>query len=80
MWLATGECQEWLSARKDELDEGDVETITGALSRLRSKDKAVRKEIKTVGGNGNVIAFPGRSQKWEKMGCFWECERERNGS
>jgi len=40
-------CQEWFSARKDELDDGDIETITAALSRLRPKDKAARKEIKT---------------------------------
>jgi hypothetical protein len=39
--------QEWLSARKDELDDGDVETITSVLDRLRPKDKAARKEIKT---------------------------------
>jgi hypothetical protein len=39
--------QEWLSARRDELDDGDVENITGALNRLRPKDNAVRKEIKT---------------------------------
>jgi len=38
---------EWLSARRDELDDGDVETITAALGRLRPKNKAVRKEIKT---------------------------------
>ena len=38
---------EWLSACRDELDDGDVETITAALSRLRPKNKAVRKEIKT---------------------------------
>jgi len=40
-------CQGWFSARKDELDDGDIETITAALSRLRPKDKAARKEIKT---------------------------------
>ena len=39
--------QEWLSARKDELDDGDIKNITAALSRLRPKDKATRKEIKT---------------------------------
>jgi hypothetical protein len=40
-------CQEWLSARRDDLDDGDVKNITDALSTLRPKDKAVRKQIKT---------------------------------
>ena len=40
-------CREWFSARRQELDAGDVKTITAALSRLRPKEKAVRKEIKT---------------------------------
>jgi hypothetical protein len=45
---ATNEkCQEWLSARRDELDDGDIKTITAVLSELRPKDKVVRKEIKT---------------------------------
>jgi hypothetical protein len=39
--------QEWLSARRGELDAGDVQNITAALSRLRPKDKAIRKEVKT---------------------------------
>jgi len=39
--------QQWLSARRNELDNGDVENITGALNRLRPKDKPVRKEVKT---------------------------------
>ena len=39
--------QEWLSARRDELDAGDVQNITAALRRLRPTDKAIRKEIKT---------------------------------
>jgi hypothetical protein len=39
--------QQWLSARRDELDAGDVQNITAALSRLRPKDKAIRKQVKT---------------------------------
>lgn len=39
--------QEWFSALRDELDAGDVQNITAALSRLRPKDKAIRKEVKT---------------------------------
>jgi hypothetical protein len=39
--------QAWLSTRRDELDAGDVKNITVALSRLRPKDKAIRKEINT---------------------------------
>jgi hypothetical protein len=38
--------QEWLSARRNELDAGDVQNITAALSRLRPSDKAIRKEVK----------------------------------
>jgi hypothetical protein len=38
--------QEWLSARRDELDAGDVQNIIAALSRLRPSDKAIRKEVK----------------------------------
>ena len=43
---STSKCQEWLSARRNELDAGDAKTITAALSRLRPKNKAVRKGIK----------------------------------
>jgi hypothetical protein len=39
--------QEWLSARRDELDAGDVQNIIAALRRLRPSDKAIRKGVKT---------------------------------
>lgn len=39
--------EEWLSARREELDAGKVENITNALNKLRPKDKAIQKEIKT---------------------------------
>lgn len=39
--------QAWLSARRGELDAGDVQNITAALSRLRPKDMAIRKAVKT---------------------------------
>jgi hypothetical protein len=39
--------REWLSAREDELDAGDVQNITAALGRLRPKDRPIRKEVKT---------------------------------
>lgn len=38
--------QEWLLARRDELDAGDVKNVRAALISLRPQDKAVRKEVK----------------------------------
>lgn len=38
--------EEWLSARRKELDAGNVKKITCALNKLRPKDKAIQKEIK----------------------------------
>lgn len=35
----------WLSARRDELDAGEVQNITAALGRLRPSDKAIRKQV-----------------------------------
>jgi hypothetical protein len=37
--------EEWLSARRKELDAGNVKKITCALNKLRPKDKAIQKEI-----------------------------------
>ena len=39
--------EEWLSARREELDAGNIENITNALNKLRPKDKVIQKEIKT---------------------------------
>jgi hypothetical protein len=39
--------EEWLSARRAELDAGNIESITNALNKLRPKDKVIQKEIKT---------------------------------
>ncbi len=44
---STKKAKEWLSAREDELDAGNIRNITSALGRLRPKDKAIRKEINT---------------------------------
>jgi hypothetical protein len=37
-------CREWLSARRDELDEGDVEAVVAAISRLRPRNAEVREK------------------------------------
>jgi hypothetical protein len=39
--------EEWLSARREELDAGNVKNIATALNKLRPKDKVIQKEIKT---------------------------------
>jgi hypothetical protein len=39
--------QEWLSARRNELDAGNVQNIIAAMNRLRPKDKAIRKGVET---------------------------------
>jgi hypothetical protein len=39
--------QAWLSARREELDEGKVEAVIAALSRPRRRDNGVQKELQT---------------------------------
>ena len=63
-------CQAWLSARRQELDAGDVKTITAALSRLRPKEKAVRKEIKTEMGYFRRNAKRMRYAEFRNQGLF----------
>jgi hypothetical protein len=63
-------CREWFSARRQELDAGDVKTITAALSRLRPKEKAVRKEIKTEMGYFRRNAKRMRYAEFRNQGLF----------
>jgi hypothetical protein len=37
--------QEWRSARRDELDKGDVENVVAAIGRLRPPDSAIREVV-----------------------------------
>ena len=39
--------QAWLSARRDELDEGKVEAVLVAMSRSRLRDNEAREELET---------------------------------
>jgi len=39
--------QEWTPARRDELDEGDVEAVIAAMSKLRPRDIAAQEEVQT---------------------------------
>lgn len=39
--------QDWTSARRDELDDGDVEAVIVAIGKPRPRDKAVRKKVQT---------------------------------
>jgi len=43
-------CREWLSARRDELDEGDVEAVVAAITKLRPRDKGAQEEVEKEGG------------------------------
>lgn len=39
--------QEWRAARREELDNGDVEAVIASMSRLRPRDTAVQEEVQT---------------------------------
>ena len=39
-------CLQWLSARQEELDKGDVETLVAAIRRLRPQDDTLREAVK----------------------------------
>jgi hypothetical protein len=43
----TEKCPAWLSARRKELDDGDVEAVVAAITKLRPRDKGARKEVET---------------------------------
>jgi Uncharacterised protein family (UPF0236) len=45
--VKTPKSQEWISARRDELDDGDVRAVVAALGRLRLRDKGIQKEVRT---------------------------------
>lgn len=40
-------CQEWVAARRDELDEGAVQTLIAAMGRLRPRDKGAQEAVQT---------------------------------
>ena len=45
--VKTPKSQEWISARRDELDDGDVKAVVAAMGRLRLRDKGTQKEVRT---------------------------------
>lgn len=53
--------QEWISARRDELDDGNVEAVIAAMSRPRLRDnraqKAVQTEIEYFRGNAQRMRY-----------------------
>jgi hypothetical protein len=72
LYGSTGDktAQEWLSARRDELDEGNVQNVTAALSKLRPKDKAIRKAVKTEMGYFRRNAKRMRYAEFRSQGLF----------
>jgi hypothetical protein len=62
--------QEWLALRRDELDAGNVKNIIAALSRLRPKNKAVRKPIQTERDYFQNNANRMRYAEFRKQGLF----------
>jgi len=45
--VKTPKSQEWISARRDELDDGDVKAVVTAMGRLRLRDQGAQKEVRT---------------------------------
>jgi len=54
-------CREWLSARRDELDNGNVENVVTAINRMRPRDKGTRevteKESEYFRGNAARMRY-----------------------
>ena len=43
-------CKEWVAARREELDAGDIDTLIASMERLRPRNKEKKEEvIKTIG-------------------------------
>ena len=40
--------RQWTAARKDQLDEGDVEAVVLSMERLRPREHQVREEVRTA--------------------------------
>jgi hypothetical protein len=52
------EFQKWSAARRDELDDGDVEAVIAAMSGLQPRDKGAQEEIQT-----EIEYFRGNAQR-----------------
>jgi len=63
-------CREWLSARREELDEGDVETVVAAISRLRPRDEAIREVVKKESEYFHGNAARMRYAEFRRQGLF----------
>jgi len=54
-------CREWFSARRDEMDKGDIKEMVAAINRLRPKEEAVRdiaeKEAEYFNGNAARMRY-----------------------
>ena len=63
-------CREWLTARRDELDNGDVEAVVAAIHRLRPHDEAIREvaERESEYFRGNAARM--RYADFRKQGLF----------
>jgi hypothetical protein len=62
--------REWLSARREELDKGDVETMVTAISRLRPRDKAAREVVEKEGQYFHGNAARMRYAEFRRQGLF----------
>jgi len=45
--INTPQTQEWLAARRDELDDGKLEAVIAAMSELRLEDNEAQEEVET---------------------------------
>jgi hypothetical protein len=63
-------CQAWISARRDELDEGKVEAIIAAMNRRRVRDSVAPKELEKVREYFRGNAERMRYAKFRSQGLF----------
>ena len=62
--------QAWLSARREELDEGKVEALVAAMGRARLRDRGVREEVQTEMEYFRSNAERMRYAKFRSQGLF----------
>ena len=62
--------QPWLSARRQELDEGKVEAVIAAMGRLRPQDGGAQEEVHTEMEYFRVNAERMRYAKFRRQGLF----------